>query len=64
MSEQEILYIETFAGAGGACLSGFPTNYKFYGSHTSRCEQIGNAISVNLAYHIGLSIKKYLHTIY
>jgi DNA (cytosine-5)-methyltransferase 1 len=44
----------------GACLTGFPSNYKFYGSHTKRCEQIGNAIPVNMAYNLGLSIKQYL----
>lgn len=44
----------------GACLTGFPKNYKFSGSHTKRCEQIGNAIPVNIAYHLALKIKDYL----
>ena len=43
-----------------ATVTGFPTNYTFYGSHTSRCIQIGNAVPVQLAYHIALSIKKML----
>jgi DNA (cytosine-5)-methyltransferase 1 len=34
----------------------FPDEYKFYGSITSKYKQIGNAVPVNLAYHIGLSI--------
>ena len=44
----------------GACLTGFPTDYIFSGSHTKRCEQIGNAIPVNVAHKLGLQIKKYL----
>lgn len=44
----------------GACLTGFPNDYKFSGSHTKRCEQIGNAIPVNVAYHLGLAIRQYL----
>lgn len=43
-----------------ATITGFPCNYKFVGSHTSRCLQVGNAIPIKLAYHIGLSIKKIL----
>ena len=45
----------------GACLTGFPPNYIFYGSHTKRCEQIGNAIPVNVAHQLGLRIKEYLN---
>lgn len=44
----------------GATLTGFPINYKFFGSHTSRCEQIGNAIPVNIAYNLAISISNYL----
>jgi DNA (cytosine-5)-methyltransferase 1 len=43
-----------------ATITGFPTNYKFHGSHTSRCIQIGNAVPVQLSYQIALSIKKML----
>ena len=35
-------------------------NFKFYGSHTSRCMQIGNAVPINMAYHMALQCKKYL----
>jgi DNA (cytosine-5)-methyltransferase 1 len=44
-----------------ATITGFPTNYNFFGSHTSRCIQIGNAVPVQLAYHIALSIKRLLN---
>lgn len=35
-----------------ATITGFPTNYKFFGSHTKRCEQVGNAVPPALAYAI------------
>lgn len=44
-----------------ATITGFPLDYKFCGSHTSRCVQIGNAVPVQLSYNIALSIKKILH---
>lgn len=44
----------------GALITGFPKEYKFFGSHTSRCMQIGNAIPVNMAKHIALKCKEYL----
>jgi len=44
----------------GACLTGFPNNYKFSGSHTKRCEQIGNAIPIHTAFHLASSIHSYL----
>jgi DNA (cytosine-5)-methyltransferase 1 len=43
-----------------ATITGFPLDYKFCGSHTSRCVQIGNAVPVHLSYNIALSIKKLL----
>ena len=43
-----------------ATITGFPTNYKFHGSHTSRCIQIGNAVPVHLSYSIAESVKKLL----
>jgi DNA (cytosine-5)-methyltransferase 1 len=43
-----------------ATVTGFPLNYNFTGSHTSRCIQIGNAVPVQLSYHIAMSIKKLL----
>jgi DNA (cytosine-5)-methyltransferase 1 len=44
-----------------ATITGFPLDYKFCGSHTSRCIQIGNAVPVNLSYAIALSIKNLLN---
>lgn len=38
----------------------FPDDYKFAGSTTSIYRQIGNAVPVELAYHIGLSIFRFL----
>ena len=43
-----------------AVITGFPRDYKFYGSHTSRCVQVGNAVPVHLSYHIAESIKAML----
>lgn len=43
-----------------ATVTGFPLDYKFTGSHTSRCVQIGNAVPVQLSYNIALSVKKLL----
>ena len=43
-----------------ATVTGFPIDYSFCGSHTSRCIQIGNAVPVQLAYHLALSIKSLL----
>lgn len=34
----------------------FPDSYKFYGSLSSRYKQIGNAVPVNLAFHIGKAL--------
>ena len=44
----------------GATLTGFDTDFKFYGSHSSRCMQIGNAIPVQMAYAMADHCKKYL----
>lgn len=44
----------------GATISGFPTDYRFFGSHSSRCVQIGNAIPVDVAYAIALQVKDFL----
>lgn len=44
----------------GATITGFPTNYKFSGNHSSRCMQIGNAIPYHLGNVIAKSVKKFL----
>jgi DNA (cytosine-5)-methyltransferase 1 len=38
----------------------FPDDWEFTGSVTSQYKQIGNAVPVNLGYHIGLTIRKML----
>ena len=43
-----------------ACLMGFPKNYKFIGSHTTRCEQVGQAVVVEMAEAIAKSTAKFL----
>ena len=43
-----------------ACITGFPTNYKFFGSHSKRCEQVGNAVPPLMAQAIAEQLKKYL----
>ena len=44
----------------GATISGFPINYKFKGSHSDRCMQIGNAIPVQLGEILAKSAIKLL----
>ena len=44
----------------GALITGFPNTYKFSGNHTSRCMQIGNAIPVDMAFHLALQCRKFL----
>jgi len=46
-----------------ARLQTFPDNWIFSGPVASQYRQIGNAVAINLAYEIGLSIIKYLKTI-
>ena len=43
-----------------AVIQTFPTDYEFVGSLSSQYKQIGNAVPVNMAYHIAQSLKGYL----
>lgn len=43
-----------------AAITGFPINYKFIGSHTKRCEHVGNAVPPPLAKAIAESCKELL----
>jgi len=43
-----------------ATITGFPLDYKFFGSHSSRCEQVGNAVPVHLSNAIAKSVKEFL----
>ena len=43
-----------------AQITGFPSNYKFFGNHTKRCEQVGNAVPIPLAFALANQCKKFL----
>ena len=43
-----------------ACLMGFPQDYKFIGSHTRRCEQVGQAVVVEMAEALANVTSKFL----
>lgn len=43
-----------------ATITGFPLEYKFFGSHTKRCEQVGNAVQPPLARALAKSVKAFL----
>ena len=47
-----------------ACITGFPTNYKFFGSHSKRCEQVGNAVPPHLSTAIARQVKDLLDKYY
>lgn len=47
-----------------ATITGFPTDYKFFGSHTKRCEQVGNAVPPDLAYAIATKCNELLNKYY
>jgi len=44
-----------------ARIQSFPDSFIFIGSINNVYKQIGNAVPVNLAYHVGLSLKEYLN---
>lgn len=47
-----------------ATITGFPLNYKFFGSHTKRCEEVGNAVPPPLSTAIAKSAKELLDKYY
>ena len=47
-----------------ATITGFPNDYKFFGSHTKRCEQVGNAVPPALSTAIAKECKKLLDEYY
>lgn len=45
-------------------MQGFPDNFKFlYDRVDYGYKMIGNAVPVNLAYHVALSVKNHLHLV-
>ena len=53
--------LRPFSVRENARIQSFPDNWEFVGSIAEQYKQIGNAVPVNLAYHIGVSIKNYLN---
>lgn len=53
--------IRPFSVRENARIQSFPDDWKFEGSMAEQYKQIGNAVPVNLAKEVGLSIKKYLN---
>lgn len=47
-----------------ATITGFPTDYKFVGSHTKRCEEVGNAVPPPLSTAIAGKVKELLDEYY
>ena len=47
-----------------AAITGFPNDYKFVGSHTQRCEEVGNAVPPALSTAIAKSVKGLLDSYY
>jgi len=47
-----------------ATITGFPLDYKFFGSHTKRCEQVGNAVPPHLSSAIAKQCKELLDNYY
>lgn len=47
-----------------AVITGFPMDYKFFGSHTQKCEQVGNAVPPPLSNVIAKQCKKLLNEYY
>lgn len=47
-----------------ATITGFPVEYKFFGSHTKRCEEVGNAVPPPLSTAIASEAKKLLDKYY
>lgn len=47
-----------------ATITGFPNEYKFFGNHTKRCEQVGNAVPPPLSTAIARKCKELLDEYY
>ncbi|ECL9273048.1 TPA: DNA cytosine methyltransferase [Campylobacter jejuni] len=47
-----------------AVITGFPLKYKFFGNHSKRCEQVGNAVPPPLARALAKECKRILYNFY
>ena len=47
-----------------ACITGFPKDYVFFGSHSKRCEEVGNAVPPPLSTAIAGKVKELLDKYY
>lgn len=47
-----------------ACITGFPNDYIFFGSHSKRCEEVGNAVPPPLSTAIAKQVKELLDEYY
>ena len=47
-----------------ATITGFPKDYKFFGNHTKRCEQVGNAVPPALSTAIAKECRNLLDKYY
>lgn len=47
-----------------ATITGFPLDYKFFGSHSKRCEEVGNAVPPDLSYALAKQCKLLLDKYY
>lgn len=57
------LEVRPFSYRENARIQTFPNDWKFCGKLTEKYKQVGNAVPVNLAKDIGISIKKTLEQI-
>jgi DNA (cytosine-5)-methyltransferase 1 len=55
--------LRPFSVRENARIQSFPDDWEFMGSMAEQYKQIGNAVPVNLAYHLGISIKNYLENL-
>lgn len=54
------IYDRSITVREAAVITGFPLNYKFIGSHSKRCEHVGNAVPPPLAKAIAKQCRAYL----
>ncbi|GAA8867203.1 hypothetical protein TH0294_02810 [Helicobacter pylori] len=63
LTEHRSITIREAATITGFPITGFPISYKFFGSHTKRCEQVGNAVPIALSNAIAKEVKRFLDSL-